>query len=203
MRVDLDWVSTTEGSPPPSVDVALVCTGGISVPGAPNSIRANKAEFSCSDVMEVSVIDGASNGTVPSVVIGVTVESKDANGIVVDTEEGIVCSEVSAGTRYLSVPVAIVDATAVPPADNDSIVGVYDGGSVELTYADSPTADAVGTATVRCQPSLGINRPASMCSSVDLPQPLRPISATCSPGMICRARLSSVGALWPLKVWGM
>jgi hypothetical protein len=157
MRVDLDWVDSTESVPPANMDVALVCTGGLSVPGAPNSIRANKAEFACADVMEVSVVDGAQDASVPSVVIGVTVESKDANGIVVDTEQGIVFSETAHSTRYLSVPVAIVDALAVPPADNDSIVGVYDGGSVVLTYADSPTVDAIGSSTVRCQPSLAIN----------------------------------------------
>lgn len=156
MRVDLDFVSTSNVGDT-SVDVALVCTGGLSVPGSPNSIRANKAEFSCSDVMELSVVDGGQNATVPSVVIGVTVVSKDALGSVVDIEEGIVFSETATNTRYLSVPVAIVDGTAVPPANNDSIVGVFDGGSVELTYEDAPTADALGSATVRCQPSLAIN----------------------------------------------
>ncbi len=156
MRVDLNWASSTEGSPPANITVGLVCTGGIAGGGTPNSVRANKNEFTCADALNVSVIDGQQNASVAGVESNVTVVSKNSSGTVIDTESGLIFSELAASTRYRSAAMAVVDSNSVPPSNNDSLLGVADGGSIEVRYVDGGQPDAVAKSTVRCSPNLSI-----------------------------------------------
>ncbi|MFQ5670300.1 MAG: S8 family serine peptidase [Acidobacteriota bacterium] len=157
IKVDLNFVATTEIGGPSSMMVGLVTTGGLVGASPPNSIRASKVQYSCADALTASVLDGAANASEASVSTGVTVVSLDQNGAPLDSETGINFVAQSPGTTFGSSPIAVVDVANVPATANDSLLSVQDGGSITLTYSDAPTADAQASAKVRCQPDIFVN----------------------------------------------
>jgi hypothetical protein len=158
-RVRLQWVSSDEGVAAPStIPVGLVCTGGVRHGTTPNTVRLNSEEYSCSDAVVITVVDQASNATPAGLSSAITLVSKNAGGVIQDTESGWAYTDIdgiAGGTKFESQVVATLDGTSGAPANNNQIVSVYNGGTLEVTYTDGPDV-ATAKAQVRCSPAVNI-----------------------------------------------
>ncbi|MFQ5768396.1 MAG: S8 family serine peptidase, partial [Acidobacteriota bacterium] len=167
-QVSLDYVSSAEMGAPAAATAGLVITGGAAYGVAPNSARLDKARYSCSDTLEISILDGARDGSSALLPAQVTLISRAADGAPVDTESGWAYSAApgAEGTLFTSQRVAVLDAGQQTPSANNQIVSVAAGGTLEVTYADTVDPDGAGplglpaaataSAAVRCAPAMRI-----------------------------------------------
>jgi len=153
MQVRLDYV--TDGGALGATNVGLVCTGGVIQAGTPNSVRGNKAEYSCNDLLEASILDGLGNGSAASVSTNVTIQTFAAGGgPALDSETGLLYSTLQAGTRFRSDTIGV--SGNIPATNGDTVLTVSDGGTIKITYTDGADV-AVAELDVRCHPNVAIN----------------------------------------------
>ncbi|MFQ5767958.1 MAG: hypothetical protein ACE5ID_08250, partial [Acidobacteriota bacterium] len=163
----LDYASSSEGTTTAAM-VGLVVTGGVTQGVSPNIVRLNKAEYTCSDSLNISILDGAQDSSTSLLPVQVTLVSKRPDNTIVDTESGWAYTAAAGAPsiRFTSQLAATLDEANQTPSNNNQIVSVVDGGTITVTYADTIDPDGAGplsvpaaataTATVRCAPAVNI-----------------------------------------------
>lgn len=133
---------------------------------AGSSVRLDTNPLACNSEVGITVneradgadTDCADKDNCPASVINsrVTVRVKDASDAVVDTESNVVFQQVDSGAFQYETADRLPLTVVGVPSDNDGILTVNDGYSIEVEYSDFG-ATRISQGQVDCRPQLGVS----------------------------------------------